>query len=171
MQLKTREITWISLFIVLAIITPIVFHLFGAGLMFLPMFLPIILSGYFLDLPGAILVGLLAPWVSGVVTGMPPLIPVAPIITVQVVSAVSMVSYLYHRKRIHYFLCLVAGIVAERFSLILMMYLVAPLLNLPPKLLSWGSFIYSLPGIVLQLFVIPVVLLIVWKLEIIPGKT
>ncbi len=64
MNTKTQQITLIALFLALCIVVPILFHVVGAGAMFLPMFVPIILAAFMIEFPQAILVGLLGPWLS-----------------------------------------------------------------------------------------------------------
>ena len=54
------------------------FHLAGGmGVVFLPMHLPVLLAGFFLGPRFGLLVGIITPLLSSLLTGMPPLLPLA----------------------------------------------------------------------------------------------
>jgi len=56
----------------LALILPIAFHAVGLGSQFLPMLLPLLLNGFLVPLPWALLTGATVPIISSFMTGMPP---------------------------------------------------------------------------------------------------
>lgn len=170
MKIRTQQITYIALFLALCVIVPIIFHAFGGGAMFLPMFLPIVLSAFLIQFPYAIIVGLLGPWISGLATGMPPLFPTALIMSIEGIVAAGVVSWLYHKHRISPWISLVIGIFAERVAYFITIYSFGPLLGLPPKMLSTAAIIYTLPGVLLQLFLIPVLLKTIWKIKLGSAK-
>ena len=171
MKINTNQITLIAVFLMLCLVVPMVFHPLGAGQMFLPMFLPIILSGFIIEFPIALIVGFLAPWISAFITGMPPLFPTAPLMSIEGLVAVTVVSYPYHNRRLNFWFCLITAVIAERIVLAIMIILVVPFLGLPPKLFSLSVIVYSIPGIILQLTVIPIILKTLWKLNIVERKS
>jgi len=171
MRTSTQQITLIALFLALCIIVPILFHFIGAGAMFLPMFLPILLAGFVIEFPLAILVGLLGPWISALIIGMPPLFPTALIMSVEGVTAAGIVSYLYHEKEMSFWICLIFGIVTERVSLVIMGFTIAPILGLPGELFSIYKLTESMPGVLLQLILVPIILKMLWKFQVIPKKS
>ena len=63
-----------ALFIALGVVLPIVFHSFSVlgGRMFLPMHIPVLIAGLFLGPSSGLLVGLVCPILSFLLTGMPP---------------------------------------------------------------------------------------------------
>jgi len=168
--LKARQITLIALFISLAIIVPMIFHGVGLGAMFLPMFLPVMLAGFIIDFPGVMMVGLFAPWLSALATGMPPLFPTALVMCVEGAVGAGVISYLYQRRKLHFWLCLITGVLAERLMLVVMMLLIVPLFHLPTKAFSVAALIYSLPGVALQLIFIPFLLKGLWRLKFLEQK-
>lgn len=170
MKINSQQITFVALFLALSLIVPLLFHLIGVGSMFLPMFLPIVLSGFLIEFPTAMVVGFLAPWISSFATGMPPLFPTALLMSVEGIVAAGTAAYLYHNRRLSFWICLIAAIFAERIVLVLMIILIVPLINLPPTMFSIGVIIYSIPGVILQLVLIPIILKILWKLKIIEQK-
>ena len=70
---KIRFITHTALYLALAILLPIGFHAFGfAGRIFLPMHIPVLLAGFLVGPMAGIIVGILAPPLSHLMTSMPP---------------------------------------------------------------------------------------------------
>ena len=171
MKIDTKQITLVSLFIALCLLVPIIFHVVGLGKMFLPMFLPILLAGFIIEFPIVILVGLLGPLVSALATGMPPLFPTAVSMSIEGLATVSVASYLYFNRKMGFWISLIAAIIAQRISRILMLLLILPLFGLPVKTLSIADFIYSFPGIILQILLVPILLKMLWKIKIIEPQS
>ncbi|MDZ7264778.1 MAG: hypothetical protein ONB16_09355 [candidate division KSB1 bacterium] len=167
MKIETKQIALIALFIALCILVPFLFHLVGLGKMLLPMFLPILLAGFVIKFPAAILVGLLGPWISALVTGMPPLFPTALSMSVEGAMTSGLAAFLHHQKRFPLWLCLMVAVIAQRAARIAMLLLILPLFGLPAKTLSLADFTYSFPGVVLQLVLIPIILKLLWKMKIV----
>lgn len=165
MKIKTQQITLIALFIALSLLVPFVFHLVGLGKMFLPMFLPILLAGFMIKFPAATLVGLLGPWVSALVTGMPPLFPTALSMSVEGSVTSGLASYLHFNKQLPIWVCLIIPVIAQRAARVLMLLLILPLFGLPAKALSLADFMYSFPGVILQLVFVPIILKALWKMK------
>lgn len=171
MKINTQQITLIALFIAFCLLVPFVFHLVGLGKMFLPMFLPILLAGFIIEFPAAMLVGFLGPWISAFATGMPPLFPTALSMCVEGLVTAGLASYLYHQKRISFWIGLIVAIIAQRLARIVMLLLILPLFGLPAKALSIADFVYSLPGVFLQLFLTQIILFMLWKSKIVERKS
>lgn len=70
---RVREPIWAAAFVALGVILPILFHLLSIGRVFLPMHLPVLLAGLALSPRIAWAVGLITPWLSSWLTGMPPM--------------------------------------------------------------------------------------------------
>lgn len=165
MKINTQQITLMALFIALCILVPFLFHLVGLGKMFLPMFLPILLAGFIISHPNAVLVGFMGPWVSALATGMPPLFPTALSMSVEGLVTAGLASYLFQKRRISIWISLVVAVIAQRVARIFMLLLILPLFGLPARALSLADFIYSFPGVILQLIVIPIILDMLWKFK------
>lgn len=165
MKISTTQITLVALFWALCIIVPVVFHSIGAGAIFLPMFLPILLSGFIVKFPLAMFVGLLGPWLSALATGMPPVFPTAPIMSLEGMVAAGVASWLFQIRKWNLWPSLICAIFAERITYVIMVYLLSPLLGLPPKVLSTTALVSSVPGVLLQLFLIPILLYTIWRIK------
>jgi hypothetical protein len=171
MKINTQQITLIALFIALCMLVPFVFHLVGLGKMFLPMFLPILLAGFIIEFPVAMIVGFLGPWISALATGMPPLFPTAVSMSIEGVVTAGLASYLYHNKRVPFWIGLIIAVITQRLARVAMLLLILPLFGLPAKALSLADFAYSLPGVLLQLILTPIILFMLWKSKIIERKS
>lgn len=171
MKTKTQQITLIALFIALCVLVPFLFHLVGLGKMFLPMFLPILLAGFIIDFPVAMLVGLLGPWISALATGMPPLFPTAVSMSIEGIFTAGIASYFFHKRQVSFWITLISAIIAQRLARVAMLLLILPLFGLPAKTLSIADFAISLPGVLLQLFFVPIILFMLWKSKIIERKS
>lgn len=170
MKINTQQITLAAMFIALCVIVPFVFHLAGLGVMFLPMFLPILLAGFVIRFPLAMLVGLLGPIVSALLTGMPPMFLTAVSMMVEGMVAAGVASWLFQSKKMPLWLALPVAILAERITRVAMIFLILPLFGLPGREWSIAEITLTLPGVALQLFLIPLVLFMLWRSNIIKGK-
>jgi hypothetical protein len=156
MNKTTNTITKSALFIALGILLPMILHPFGLGSVLLPMFWPIALSGYFLPLTFALMVGIATPLLSSLITGMPPVSPpIVYVMMVELAVLASVISYLYHHTTLKLFWPLLIGLILSRFSLFLAVYLLLPLLGLPPKFFSLAVVIRGIPGVGVMLILIP----------------
>jgi len=142
----------------LAITLPVAFHAVGLGSKFLPMLLPLLLNGFLVPVGWAVLLGAAIPWVSALTTGMPPLYP--PVVLLlscegAVLGGVASAVYRITRPRIWPALLLAVGI--GRGVSFALTWLLAASFDLPPAMASLAAFVQSLPGVALQLAVVPVV--------------
>lgn len=73
LKLTSKQITLTALFITMGVIFPILFHQVAlSGRIFLPMHIPVFLAGIFVGPVGGLIVGLVCPGLSFLLTGMPP---------------------------------------------------------------------------------------------------
>ncbi|RPH90884.1 MAG: hypothetical protein EHM72_18610 [Calditrichaeota bacterium] len=124
----------------------------------MPMFWPIAASAFFLTWPYTAAVACLAPLVSSLMTGMPPISP--PILHVMVIELFVLVTTIrgMRNKNIGGMLvALAAGLLLSRIVLFLIVAVAAPLLGLPGKVFSMAMVIKGVPGIVLMLILLPIV--------------
>ena len=143
----------------LGLTLPIVFHAVGLGSRFLPMLLPILLNGFLSPLGWAILTGGATPLVSAFLTGMPPLYPpVAATMAVEGMVLAGVARLVYARNRRHAWPALVAAVASGRLTAVALSWAAARLFGLPPGLSAGASLLQSLPGVALQLAVVPLVL-------------
>ena len=141
------------------IILPIAFHLMGMGNKFLPMLLPILLNGFLSRLPWAVATGALVPLASGFLTGMPPFYPpIALVMSLEGALMAGTASAIYRLNRARIWPALITAIAVDRMVSTMLMWLISGKFGLPAAVVSFGSLIHGLPGVALQLAVIPLVL-------------
>jgi hypothetical protein len=159
MTSSTRQLTQVALFMTLAVVVPILFHAFGLGAIFLPMFLPILISGFFLNPLAAFMVGALSPWLSALITGMPPLIPMAPLMSIEGAALALVASWLFHYGRWGIFPSVLIAVLVERGILALAIWGVQPLFGPIGKGMTVAALTMGLPGIAMQLILVPLIVL------------
>ncbi|MDI6600804.1 MAG: ECF transporter S component [Thermoanaerobacteraceae bacterium] len=160
----TRNIVLSALFIALGIIIPIFFHAIGMGSVFLPMHIPVILAGFFLDPLYSLFVGALTPILSSLMTGMPPLIPTLPIMVFELSTYSLLVSVIYKKLKQNVFTSLLVSMLAGRVvaGLIVWFLITFFSMNMPsPLVFIYTSIINGLPGIIIQLILIPTIVILV----------
>jgi len=156
----SKQVTTSGLLIATGLILPMVFHTFAlGGMMFLPMHIPILLGGFLLTPLFAVLVGITTPVLSSLLTGMPPFFPQGIQMVFELSTYAFVISYLYHRRRAPLYPALIASMLAGRtvagvVNYFLLTYFFAGTFNL--KVFISGMFITALPGIAIQLVMIPI---------------
>ncbi len=162
--MKAKDITRGGLFLALAVILPQIFHLLGGaqlGRIFLPMHLPVFLAGMVVGPGAGFLVGVIAPVLSHLLTGMPALSPPVLFLMMVELPAYGLVAgYLYRNKEQSLFTALLAAMVGGRLT----MAVSAPYFfaggQFPITATAYvkGALVAGLPGLLLQLILIPVLL-------------
>lgn len=163
--MRLRDLTRGALFVALGILLPIAFHAVGLGKVFLPMHIPVLLAGFFCGPSVGLLVGMITPLLSGLLTGMPPFVPpVAQAMVFELGVYGLFTGWLYGRWRLGVYPSLLVAMVAGRLVYGFLGYLILPLFGLKripllaPLTLAFGE---SLPGVVLQLVLVPLVVSLV----------
>lgn len=140
----------------LALVLPAVFHMVGLGSRFLPILLPLLLNSYLSARPWALGTGLAVPWISALATGMPPIYP--PVAAVMSLEAAVMACCVPLTRRLPLFWSVSLAIFCGRLAAFGGSWALARLLGLPPMFASVGFIVQGLPGVALQLAVVPLVL-------------
>jgi hypothetical protein len=109
----TMNIVFTVLAVGLGITVPKIFHLFGLGPAFLPMFLPVVLLGLLTGYPYVIAASVITPLLSYGLTGMPPA-PIAAHMTVQLAFLGSALVFLTHNMKLKYIYAIPIAVLSER---------------------------------------------------------
>ncbi len=158
---RTQWMTWSALFLALGLVLPIGFHAFGiGGRVFLPMHIPVLLAGFLVGPASGLLVGLLAPSISHLVTGMPPSYAV-PLMSVELPIYGLIAGLAYNKLKMNIYVSLIIALSVGRLMFGLGLFVLGMFLELPYTATAFfaagGPILTGLPGIVLQLFLIPLV--------------
>lgn len=160
---STKQMVLSGVFIAIGLVLPMVFHAIGGGgAVFLPMHIPVIIGGFFLSIPYALLVGVLTPVLSSLLTGMPPAFPTLPFMIFELATYGIMVSLLYRKYKMNVYISLVASMVCGRIMAGAVVWVLATFFaaKLPsPIIFISGAVTTGIPGIIIQLIFIPVLVM------------
>jgi thiamine transporter ThiT len=172
----TRNLVLAGLFLALGLVLPFLTGQIPAvGQRLLPMHLPVLLCGFVCGGPYGLLVGLLTPLLRSVLFGMPALFPTALTMAFEL-AAYGLLAGLFHqlfpRKMGYTYLSLVLAMIGGRVvwgisALFLYGFGQTPFTW--PMFVA-GAFVNALPGILLQLVVIPPILLALRKSGALPQE-
>lgn len=150
-----RILTWGALLITLGILLPILFHLFGLGPIFLPMFIPILTAGFLMPPLSAIFIGMITPILSFLLTHMPPIV-ILPLMVIEGFFLGGIPAIFYGKLKWNFWLVLLGALIFDRILLGVMVLLLAPVFHLPARLSSIYLVLQGLPGVLLNLFLVSV---------------
>lgn len=157
-NIKSRELVIGGLFIALGILVPIIFHSFGIlGQVFLPMHVPVLIGGFFLSPYLALIVGIVTPLISSVLTGMPAIYPMAVIMMFELGTYGLVVSLAVRKIKLSVIPSLILAMLAGRVSAGIAVFILANLFGLKMNSVIFikGAVLTGLPGIAIQLLFIP----------------
>ena len=168
---KTKKLVLASLFLAFGILFPFVTaHALGiAGTVLLPMHISVLISGMLLGPAWGSVLGVATPVISGLVTGMPVLFPMMPIMACELAAYGFSSGLIYKhtpvgRLRLGSLISLVLAMVTGRCAYALVFELLLLANGSLRALTVWGAIVTGLPGIALQLFLIPPVLYILERI-------
>ncbi len=165
-NVQIQRITVSALMIAIAVLLPQIIHMVAGkalGSVLLPMHLPVLLAGFIIGRDGkktglafVEAVALMAPVASFFATGMPA-IPTLWLMMFEL-SAYGLVSAIMYGKTKKIYLSLASALIAGRIVNAAVLFVGGNLigLKLPAVTAVWTAIITGLPGIIIQLLLIPV---------------
>ncbi|MDD5937110.1 MAG: ECF transporter S component [Clostridiales bacterium] len=163
-QININRITAGGVLIAFAIIIPQLFHLTGvpqSGQVFLPMHIPVLLSGFVLGPAFGMFVGILSPIISSAMTGMPAMerLPfmVAELVAYGVVGGLMYNTWKLKQKKLGIYLSLAVTMIAGRVVYALALVIAANLFQIKcgGPIAAVTATVTGIVGIVIQLVIIP----------------
>ena len=169
MSKNVKQMTLAALFLALGLVLPFFTgQIPQIGSMLLPMHIPVFLCGLICGWQYGAAVGFLVPLMRSFLFGMPPLFPTAISMAFELLTYGLTVGLLYSRSRWQciraLYRCLLAAMVAGRAVWGVVQ---AVLLGLSG---SARALLNAIPGIILQLILIPVVMLALNRTGLVPFK-
>ena len=169
---KTARITGTALCMALGLILPSFFHMIGAGPTFLPMHIPVLLCGLLFGWQYGIVCGIFVPLVSSLLTGMPPLFPIGAAMVFELGAYGGLAGLFYRKLSFNIYPALICSMLGGR---IVSGVANAVLMGIAGK--SYGlrafiaaSFVTSLPGIIIQIVIIPIIIFALEKSGVITRE-
>ena len=177
MKKNVRNLTMSALFLALGLVLPIFTgQIPQIGSMLLPMHIPVFLCGLICGGPWGALVGLILPLLRSVLFGMPPLFPTAIAMCFELMTYGFVAGFLYNRSRwqcvIALYRSMIASMVAGRLvwgvAQIVLLGLSGSAFTL--QAFMAGALLNAIPGIVLQLLLIPAIMVALHRTGLGPFK-
>ncbi len=171
MKLKIRNLVYMSVFLVMGFILPYVSaHSFGVqGTVFLPMHIPVFLCGLVLGPLYGLGLGMILPILLSLLTSMPTIYPMAPIMTAELMTYGLFSGLLYYNtilsgKKWGIYVALIISMLLGRISYGLVFEILFFAAGELKALSVWGAIITGIPGIIVQLLIIPPCVLLLNKI-------
>ncbi len=161
--------------VAIGIILPMAMHTIpNAGRVFLPMHIPVLICGLACGWKYGLMCGILTPFLSSVLTGMPPMgyLP-SMLCELAVYGLVSgIIIHVIHRKSryINLYIALITAMIAGRITMGVLNALIFQAGNYAFNVWIAGSFVTAIPGIVIQLLLIPTIVLGLEKSNLIDNN-
>ena len=165
-----------AMFLALALVLPFLTLQMGhLGQMFLPMHLPVLLCGFICGWPWGLAVGFIAPLIRSVIFGMPPMFPTAVAMAFEL-AAYGFLTGLFYRlfpNRAGYiYAALLLAMIGGRIVWSLVSFV---LYGIAGTAFTWemligGAVLNALPGIAIQIVLIPLIMIALQLTRKKPGK-
>ena len=164
-SLQVRRLTYAALYLAIALVLPFVTgQIPEIGSMLCPMHIPALLCGFMCGWPWGIAVGFIAPLLRSVLFGMPAMVPSAVAMAFELAVYGGMAGQLYHllpRKKGIAYAVLVVSMIAGRIAWGAVRVVLA---GLSGSSFTWALFLAgaitnAIPGIILQLVLIPILVI------------
>jgi len=168
MKIEKNNLTRSALLITIGLIFPAVFHTFNlGGQVFLPMHIPIFIGGFTLRPLYAATVGFVTPLLSSIFTGMPQM-PFSFSMMFELCTYGWVASFLHLRYFKNVYAVMVLSMIAGRITGCVGNYIILTFVS--GKAFSLAAYLktvtlIAIPGIVVQLLLIPVLVKLLIKYE------
>lgn len=161
--------------IALCVVLPQAFHAIpNAGSIYCPMHIPVLLCGLICGWQYALLCGIAGPLVSALITGMPPA-AVLPGMLVECAAygaLTGLMMQLVHTKKVYpdLYISLLVAMLGGRIISGIAKALIFSAGSYSMTAWVTGSFVTSLPGIIVHLVLIPSIVYALMKAKLIPAR-
>lgn len=171
-KLSVRNLVLSGLFLALGLLMPFLTgQIPQLGSKLLPMHLPVLLCGFIVGWPSGLAVGILTPLLRSILFGMPPMMPVALAMAFELAAYGFLAGLLYRllpKKNLFLYANLVMSMIGGRIVWGAVSYI---LYGFAGTAFTWqiflgGAFINAIPGIILQLILIPVLVMALQKAKV-----
>lgn len=168
-SVQLRKMILTALFLACGLLLPSLFHALGAGTVFLPLHLMVLVCGFVCGWQWGLLCGAVLPLLSSALTGMPPLYPVALAMMCELAAYGALtgcLSRLLRKRKAGIYIALIGAMLGGRIISGLANSVLYGISGTPYGLQTFlaAAFVTSLPGIVIQLLLVPPLVLAIRRL-------
>ena len=163
------KLTLAAMFLALAFVMPFLTgQIPQIGSMLCPMHIPVLLCGFFCGAPWGLAVGFIAPILRSVTLGMPPMFPTALCMAFELAVYGFVAGWLHNKlpnKKIYIYVSLLCAMILGRIVWGIVMFACMGLDASKFGMAAFvaGAFTNAIPGIVLQIILIPVLVILLDK--------
>lgn len=160
MKNNVKQLVFSAVCVAIGVILPSIFHMVGwSGSIFLPMHIPVLLCGLICGWRYGGLCGLIVPLLCSVFTGMPPLFPIGAAMMFEL-CAYGVISGLLYKK-FNVYISLIGAMIGGRIINGIATAIFMGMLGNPYGISAFisGAFVTALPGIIIQIVLIPVIII------------
>jgi hypothetical protein len=168
---QTSKLVYTALCVTLGILLPQIINLIPIGnvkAILLPMHIPVLLAGFLVGIPYATACGIILPPLVFLLTGMPPIYPIGLTMMFELgaYGAVTAIIYKYSKGKIYP--SLIGGMIIGRIVLGIASTVILGFAGKPygMSIFLTSAFVTALPGIIIQLIVIPAIVYALKKAKI-----
>jgi len=168
MHSNIRKLVYAALCVALGVVLPLAVHgIPNAGSVLLPMHLPVLLCGLLCGWPYGLVCGALTPVVSSLVTGMPPMAYLPSMVCELAVYGLiaGLLARIVHTGKplADVYISLVGAMLAGRVVYGVLGALIFSVGEYSMTIWLTGAFVTALPGIAIQLVIIPALIFVLRK--------
>lgn len=177
MRKQTKNLTLSAMFVAVGLVLPMITgNIPQIGNMLLPMHIPVFLCGLICGWQYGLVVGTILPLMRSFLFGMPPLYPVAIAMTFELAAYGFVAGFLYNRSK---WQCIIAlyhsMLIAMLAGRIVWGAAEVILLGVSGSVFTWqafmaGAILNAIPGIVIQLTLIPALMVALSKTGLVKFK-
>ncbi len=176
MKNTTKNITVTGVCIAIAVLLPMVFHTVpNGGSIFLPMHIPVLFCGLACGWQYGLLCGAISPILSSLITGMPPAAKLPSMVVELAVYGLAasfmMLLLKVNIKTLKLYLSLVIAMLAGRLASGIVGALIFARGTFAVSAWLTASFVTGLPGIAIQLVLIPLLYTVLVKAKLLPSDS
>lgn len=174
-NITTRQLVLSGFFIVLGLVLPLITaQIPSIGSMLLPMHIPVLLCGFICGGPAGLLVGFILPLFRSLLFGMPPMYPVALAMAFEL-AAYGLLAGLFYKvlpKKIPFiYISLLISMIVGRMVWGGVSWALFSIAGNP---FTWqyfmaAAFVNAIPGIIMQIVLIPLVIISLQKAKLMPN--
>lgn len=160
---RTRNIIFTALCIAIGLTLPQFVNMIPVpypGAVLLPMHIPVLICGFLCGWRYGLVSGLILPILASALTSMPPIFPTAISMSIELATYGLLTGLLYEVTKGRIFISLLSAMIGGRIVMGVANALLFSLADNPYGLALFvsGAFVTALPGIIIQLILIPIII-------------
>ncbi|QUG42582.1 ECF transporter S component [Psychrobacillus sp. INOP01] len=167
----TKKLIYTAVCIAIGIILPQAFHLLpisNVGSVLLPMHIPVLICGFICGYKYGAICGIVLPFLSSILTGMPPLFPIGVSMMAELATYGLLTGILYEVTKGKVLPSLLLAMLGGRIIMGISSTFFMGLANMPFGFEAFiaGAFVTALPGLIIQIMIIPSIVFALKKLNL-----